>query len=585
MPQQFQAVRCYKCMTFQSQLVKKVQTFCCAICHEKQTIQRVYAISNVAKDIRLHVQRLNMDTAAATELAEDAAIERLEQQQAAFDEDQEHSEGDFKAPNTIGNSGSRVAWDDYAAADEYAGAAAPGDDAGALADEGGLFVTVVPDRGRGRGRGRGAGAGGVGSKRSWGRGAGGAADGADEWGCDGEEERGAQRGRRGGRAGGRGAYGRQGQRDETDGGGFWSTAGSQGRGGNGGAAAGASAGRGVPGHSAAGGPGRAVWPPAAGNGPAPSRQQHQQQQQYQAPQAPQYGTQPYRGGAPGGTWGQQAAGQGAAPQGLGLERPPMPGKGPPPSRQQQYQAPQAPQYGMQPYRGGAPGGTGAQHAAGQGAAPQGLGPEPGPGGYGTGLRPGAGPTSVTGTAAGGNGGNWPPQRPNACGPAAAAAPLSKDLHGVGVGVGVGGLGRGAAPQVDGSVPWGSGQQGAVGQGGNMAGAAAWSQPPVKGHQQVLQPAEMSGRWGRQEDGPGPGGEWGGGGGWGSAGGGGTPGAGKRGGEAWGSGRGEGGRAGRGGGGGSRWGGFVEGEEGGCGAGGGWGEDGGAGDEGLFVTCL
>lgn len=583
MPQQFQAVRCYKCMTFQSQLVKKVQTFCCAICREKQTIQRVYAISHVAKDIRLHVQRLNMDMAAATELAEDAAIERLEEQEARFDEDHEQGDAGLQAPVTIGNNNSRVAWDDYAAADDYAGAAAPGDDAGALADEGGTFVTVVPDRGLGRGRGRGGGAGSVGSKRAWDGGAGGGPNTADEWDCDGEEERGAQRGRRGGRAGGRGAYGRQGQRGGSDGGGFWGTAGSQGRGGNGGATAGGSSGRGVASHNAAGGPGRVVWPPVAGNGPAPSRQQHRQQQQPPT-QAPQYGMQLRGGVPPSGTWGQRAAGQGAALQGQGSEWPPMSGNGPAPSQQQPYHAPHAPQYGTQPFSGAASGGTGGQHTVGQGAALQSLGPGLGPGGYGTRSRSGSGPTSVTGTAAGGNGGNWPTQRHNACGPAAAAAsPLSKGLHGVGAGVG--GLGRGTASQ----GLWGSGQQGAVGPAGGMHGCAAQPQPPRsgQGQEQVQQSVGASGRWGQQEEEPPwPGGLWGRGGAWASAGGDGAPGAGRRGGEAWDSGRGEGGGLGGGGGGGSRWGGFVEEEEGGGGAGAGWGGDEWVGgDEGLFVTCL
>ncbi|GIL48741.1 hypothetical protein Vafri_5204 [Volvox africanus] len=79
MPQQFQAVKCYKCNTFQVQQVKKVQKFNCAICGEKQTIQHIYAISNAAKDIRLHVQRLNLGTAADREAEEQAALQRLGQ--------------------------------------------------------------------------------------------------------------------------------------------------------------------------------------------------------------------------------------------------------------------------------------------------------------------------------------------------------------------------------------------------------------------------------------------------------------------------------------------------------------------------
>ncbi|XP_078267789.1 MRN complex-interacting protein [Rhinoraja longicauda] len=59
MAQQFQALRCCFCTTFQVQQVKKSKTWNCKLCAEKQSVLKVYGLGSGA-DCRKHVQRLNM---------------------------------------------------------------------------------------------------------------------------------------------------------------------------------------------------------------------------------------------------------------------------------------------------------------------------------------------------------------------------------------------------------------------------------------------------------------------------------------------------------------------------------------------
>lgn len=47
--QEFIAVRCFSCKIFQALMVSKKSKFQCKVCHENQTVQKVYAISNQAK--------------------------------------------------------------------------------------------------------------------------------------------------------------------------------------------------------------------------------------------------------------------------------------------------------------------------------------------------------------------------------------------------------------------------------------------------------------------------------------------------------------------------------------------------------
>jgi hypothetical protein len=70
---EFCCVQCYSCQTFQAQQVKKVPKFTCKICTEKQSFRKVYATSTSAKDVRLCVQRLNMQRGEAAAYADEHA--------------------------------------------------------------------------------------------------------------------------------------------------------------------------------------------------------------------------------------------------------------------------------------------------------------------------------------------------------------------------------------------------------------------------------------------------------------------------------------------------------------------------------
>ncbi|XP_067852068.1 MRN complex-interacting protein [Heptranchias perlo] len=59
MAQQFQALRCYLCKTFQVQQVKKSKKWNCKLCGEKQSVLKVHGQGSGA-DCRQHVQKLNM---------------------------------------------------------------------------------------------------------------------------------------------------------------------------------------------------------------------------------------------------------------------------------------------------------------------------------------------------------------------------------------------------------------------------------------------------------------------------------------------------------------------------------------------
>lgn len=59
MPLEYQCLKCCQCQTFQAKQVTKANKFSCSACGTNQTVQHVFAISGAAKDIRLHVQRLN----------------------------------------------------------------------------------------------------------------------------------------------------------------------------------------------------------------------------------------------------------------------------------------------------------------------------------------------------------------------------------------------------------------------------------------------------------------------------------------------------------------------------------------------
>lgn len=57
--QEYVCVKCCECLAFQVQIVKKQSNFTCSVCHSKQSILRVFARSNKAKDVREVVQNYN----------------------------------------------------------------------------------------------------------------------------------------------------------------------------------------------------------------------------------------------------------------------------------------------------------------------------------------------------------------------------------------------------------------------------------------------------------------------------------------------------------------------------------------------
>ncbi|XP_068203915.1 MRN complex-interacting protein [Palaemon carinicauda] len=58
MVQEFQVVRCFSCLSFQSQQVCKKPKFTCKVCGEKQSVRKEYG-RGTGKECRIHVQKLN----------------------------------------------------------------------------------------------------------------------------------------------------------------------------------------------------------------------------------------------------------------------------------------------------------------------------------------------------------------------------------------------------------------------------------------------------------------------------------------------------------------------------------------------
>ncbi|XP_066952153.1 MRN complex-interacting protein isoform X1 [Macrobrachium rosenbergii] len=58
MVQEFHVVRCFSCLSFQSQQVCKKPKYTCKICGEKQSVRKEYGRGS-GKDCRIHVQKLN----------------------------------------------------------------------------------------------------------------------------------------------------------------------------------------------------------------------------------------------------------------------------------------------------------------------------------------------------------------------------------------------------------------------------------------------------------------------------------------------------------------------------------------------
>jgi len=76
MPQSFHVVRCYKCRTFQVDIVKKSNKWQCKMCGDKQSIKKVFS-TGTGSECRSAVQQLNLQIGLAAQLAEESALDDL----------------------------------------------------------------------------------------------------------------------------------------------------------------------------------------------------------------------------------------------------------------------------------------------------------------------------------------------------------------------------------------------------------------------------------------------------------------------------------------------------------------------------
>jgi hypothetical protein len=56
--QEFLALSCFSCSTFQSQIKNKSGKWICKICNEKQSVQKIFGISSNSKDIRYFYSKI-----------------------------------------------------------------------------------------------------------------------------------------------------------------------------------------------------------------------------------------------------------------------------------------------------------------------------------------------------------------------------------------------------------------------------------------------------------------------------------------------------------------------------------------------
>ncbi|XP_047210374.1 MRN complex-interacting protein isoform X2 [Girardinichthys multiradiatus] len=88
MVQEFHVVRCFRCLSFQVQQVKKVKKWSCKLCGEKQSLLKEFGRGSGA-DCRRHVQKLNAMRGAMMEDQEDNTCEQVE---AEEEEETEHTD-------------------------------------------------------------------------------------------------------------------------------------------------------------------------------------------------------------------------------------------------------------------------------------------------------------------------------------------------------------------------------------------------------------------------------------------------------------------------------------------------------------
>ena len=111
MVQQIQVLKCFNCHTFNSDIVKKDNTkWTCKLCQEKQSVKKVYFVSDNAKDCRLAVQALNAKRGQEDEQEEEV----LENEN--FEESNEEnamSTMNVSSSKILKIPGQRSRWDKY----------------------------------------------------------------------------------------------------------------------------------------------------------------------------------------------------------------------------------------------------------------------------------------------------------------------------------------------------------------------------------------------------------------------------------------------------------------------------------------
>jgi len=83
MPQSFHVLRCYKCFTFQVDIVKKSNKWKCKLCGDKQSIKKVFC-TGTGSECRSTAQELNRQRSMIAQQSQQKALEELNQHQENF---------------------------------------------------------------------------------------------------------------------------------------------------------------------------------------------------------------------------------------------------------------------------------------------------------------------------------------------------------------------------------------------------------------------------------------------------------------------------------------------------------------------
>ncbi|KAJ8330761.1 hypothetical protein QVD99_008636 [Batrachochytrium dendrobatidis] len=77
MPRTFLVVKCYQCNQIQIQQSKKVSKWTCQVCHERQSLQRVYFESTCAKDCRSALQSISTTLHHSSTITDQAVLNAI----------------------------------------------------------------------------------------------------------------------------------------------------------------------------------------------------------------------------------------------------------------------------------------------------------------------------------------------------------------------------------------------------------------------------------------------------------------------------------------------------------------------------